>query len=94
MTMERCERIERKLGEVLQAEYVEVMDEGHLHVGHAGARSGGGHFRVAVVSKRFEGLSRLQAQRLVYAALAEEMGGEIHALSMTTLTPDQWAARD
>jgi BolA protein len=45
------------------------------------------------VSSRFEGLSKLEAQRLVYGILSEEMAGEIHALSMTTLTPRQWDER-
>jgi BolA family transcriptional regulator, general stress-responsive regulator len=87
----RRERIEQKLRERLAAVHVEVLDESHLHAGHAGAReSGGGHFRATIVSPRFAGVSRLEAQRMVYAALADEMGGEIHALAMTTLTPDQW----
>lgn len=89
--MDRREHIERKLSEALDARHVEVVDESHLHAGHAGARSGGGHFRATIVSERFAGLSKVQAQRLVYQALADEMGGEIHALSMTTLTPEQWA---
>ena len=89
--MDRREHIERKLSEALEARHVEVVDESHLHAGHAGARSGGGHFRTTIVSERFAGLSKVQAQRLVYQALADEMGGEIHALSMTTLTPEQWA---
>lgn len=88
--MERRARIEARLRDVLAAVHVEVVDESHLHAGHAGARDGRGHFRVLVVSPRFEGLSKLQAQRLVYSALAEEMSADIHALSMTTLRPDQW----
>ena len=87
---DRRERIEHKLHERLEATHVEVIDESHLHAGHAGAASGGGHFRALVVSPRFAGLSMLEAQRLVYAALAEEMGGEIHALSVRTLTPERW----
>ena len=92
--MQRRDRIEKKLGEELEADHVEVIDESHLHAGHPGARSGGGHYRVTVVSSRFEGLSKLQAQRLVYAALADEMGGQIHALSMQTFAPGEWSARD
>ncbi len=90
MTEDRRARIERKLSERLAALHVEVVDESHLHVGHAGAASGGGHFRALVVSPRFEGLSRVAAQRLVYEALGDEMGGEIHALSVRTLTPERW----
>jgi BolA protein len=92
--LERRERIEAKLRERLAAEHVEVVDESHLHAGHAGAAGGGGHFRALVVSARFEGLGPVAAQRLVYDALADEMGGEIHALSIRTLTPERWAGSE
>ncbi len=82
--------IEVKLKSALEATYVEVIDDSHLHAGHAGARSGGGHYRATIVSERFRGLNRVQAQRLVYEVLAEEMKGDIHALVMKTLTPDQF----
>ncbi len=88
----RSDRIEAKLRAALEAESVEVVDESHLHAGHAGARSGKGHFRVRVVSERFAGLSRIQSQRLVFAALAEEMESDIHALAMQTLTPEEAAS--
>ncbi|MAI77509.1 MAG: BolA family transcriptional regulator [Deltaproteobacteria bacterium] len=88
--MDRRERIEEKLRADLDALHVEVVDESHLHAGHPGARSGGGHFRATIVSNRFEGLSRVKAQRLVYQVLHEEMQGDIHALSMTTLTEANW----
>jgi len=81
--------IEEKLTRELEAVEIEVVDESHLHAGHAGARSGGGHFRAKIVSRHFEGLTKVQAQRLVYGILAEEMKSEIHALSMTTSTPDK-----
>ena len=87
---DRRSRIEEKLARELEALHIEVVDESHLHAGHEGARSGGGHFRAQIVSAHFEGLSKLEAQRLVYGILSEEMTGEIHALSMTTLTPGQW----
>ena len=87
---DRRARIESKLRERLGALHVDVIDESHLHAGHAGAKSGGGHFRATIVSARFEGLSVVAAQRLVYQALAEEMTGEIHALAMKTLTPEKW----
>ncbi len=83
-------RIEAKLRERLAARHVEVHDESHLHRGHVGAAGGGGHFRVTIVSERFEGLSLQRSQRLVYEVLSEEMKGEIHALAMKTMTPSQW----
>lgn len=88
--MDRRAQIEATLRRELAADPVLVVDESHLHAGHAGARGGAGHFRAVVVSARFEGRSALERQRLVYAALADEMGREIHALSMQTLTPAQW----
>jgi len=53
----------------------------------------GQHFEAVIVSPQFEGLSRIRRHQLVYAALGERMREEIHALSMTTLTPSEWAAR-
>ncbi len=91
---DRRDRIEAKLRERLSASHVEVLDESHLHVGHAGAAAGGGHFRATIVSQRFDGLSRLAAQRLVYQTLSEEMKGEIHALALKTFTPSEWESSD
>jgi BolA protein len=88
--VDRRARIEAALRERLAAEHVEVVDESHLHAGHAGARDGRGHFRALVVSARFEGLSRVAAQRLVYDSLADELRTDIHALSLRTLTPAEW----
>ena len=92
-TGERGAWIQEKLARDLEAVHVEVVDESHLHAGHPGARSGGGHFRATIVSPRFEGMSKLEAQRLVYRVLAEEMEAGIHALSMATFTPEKWADR-
>jgi BolA protein len=89
--VDRRTRIEAALRDRLAAMHVEVVDESHLHAGHAGARDGRGHFRALVVSPSFEGLSRVAAQRLVYEALAEELRTEIHALSLRTLTPAEWS---
>jgi BolA protein len=91
-SLERRSRIEALLRERLAAVHVEVLDESALHAGHAGAAGGAGHFRALVVSSRFEGRSLVERQRLVYAALAELMRAEIHALALRTLTPEQWQA--
>lgn len=90
--MDRRQQIEERLRDALAAQHVAVEDESHLHAGHAGAAGGGGHFRATIVSPRFEGLSRVARQRLVYQALAAEMQREIHALAMRTLTPEEWRA--
>ena len=80
--------IEQKLTEALSPERLKIVDESHKHAGHAGARSEGeSHFHVEVVSAAFEGKSRVQRQRLVYGALAEELASDIHALSLRTIAP-------
>jgi BolA protein len=84
---DRRTHIENKLRRELNASEIEVVDESHLHAGHVGAREGGGHFRVTVVSQKFAGLGRLQAQRLVYKILEDEMKSEIHALSIKAAAP-------
>ena len=86
------EALESKLRESLDATHVEVIDESHLHAGHAGARDGGRHFRAVIVSEKFAGLSRVRSQQLVYRSVEEWMGKEIHALSMKTFTPETWAS--
>ena len=87
--MNTAQKIEQALRLRLEALDITVEDESALHAGHAGAASGGGHYRVRIVSPLFSGKNRVQRHRLVYAALADEMGGAIHALALTTLTPDQ-----
>jgi BolA protein len=82
---DRCWRIEAKLRERLQARYVEVRDESSLHAGHAGVPSGAGHFSVVVVSPKFDGLGMVEAQRLVYGALEDEMERSVHALRIKTM---------
>jgi BolA protein len=84
----RAQIIESTLRDKLDATHVEVLDDSAAHAGHLGAEGGGGHYRVLVVSPRFEGLSPVAAQRLVYSALGEFMTTDVHALEMRTLTPD------
>ena len=84
------EALEEKLRDSLDASHVEVIDESHLHAGHAGARDGGRHFRAIIVSEKFAGLNRVRSQQLVYQSIEGWMGKEIHALSMKTFTPEAW----
>ncbi|MSP80233.1 MAG: BolA family transcriptional regulator [Rhodospirillales bacterium] len=80
--------IERNLKEALRPQRLEIEDESHRHAGHAGARpEGESHFRLTVVADSFAGKSRIERQRMVYAALKELMESQIHALAMTTLSP-------
>ena len=82
--------IERKLRDALAPTHFALGDDSAKHRGHKGA-SGGGHYDIVVVSERFAGLGAVERQRLVYSILAEEMGSQIHALAMRTLTPAEWA---
>jgi len=86
MTM--ADTIRAKLTATFMPDALDVEDESAKHAGHSGARPGGEtHFNVRIVSKAFEGVSRVERQRRVYAALANELKSSIHALSLTTLTP-------
>lgn len=85
----RAQRIADELQRALHTDRVELIDDSHLHAGHAGARDGRGHFRVRVVSADFAGLRTLQRHQLVYRCLGELMQTDIHALSIIALTPDE-----
>lgn len=87
--MTRAERIVDELRKALHTDQVELIDDSHLHAGHAGAKEGKGHFRVRVVSADFDGLRTIQRHQLVYRSLGELMQTDIHALSITALTPDE-----
>ena len=88
--MSTAETIRTKLTERFAPTRLMVVDESHRHAGHAGARPGGEtHFNVTVVSAAFTGLNRVARQRLVYQTLSEELAGGVHALSLTTTTPDE-----
>jgi BolA family transcriptional regulator, general stress-responsive regulator len=82
--------IRRKLEDRFAPVRLDVEDESHRHIGHVGARPGGEtHFAVTIVSAAFAGQGRVARQRLVYAALSEELAARIHALSLTTLAPEE-----
>jgi len=85
-----AETIRTKLTEALSPAQLEIVDESHLHAGHASAPEGGeSHFRVAIVASAFEGQSRVARQRLVYGALSDELAGPVHALAVTALAPGE-----
>ena len=84
------ERIETRLRAEFSLLSLEVIDESALHAGHAGARAGGEtHYRVALVSDAFSGLSRVKRHQRVYAALAAEFAAGVHALSLETRAPGE-----
>ena len=80
MNTTRIELMHRLLSEALEPTSCEIIDEGHLHIGHEGARGGRGHYRIRIASPRFSGLTRIAQHRLVYDALADLMVDEIHAV--------------
>ena len=69
--------------------HLELIDDSAKHAGHAGALSGGGHYRLLIVSSEFSGKSTLTRHRLIYTALGELMRSKIHALSIQALAPDE-----
>ena len=88
MTPDRIQAIRQRLQAALNPEFLEVEDESHLHVGHAGARDGRGHYKVTVVTAAFSGQSRLVRHRLVYAALGSMMETDVHALTIQAMAPE------
>jgi BolA protein len=88
MSDPRLDKIRARLAAL---EPVEVLldDESALHAGHAGAASGGGHYRLRIVSKKFEGHKLVTRHRLVYDSVHDMMHKEIHALAITALAPSE-----
>jgi BolA protein len=86
---DRVALIEKHLRDALDPQDIQIIDDSAAHQGHPGAKSGGGHFDVTIVSRAFDGKTLLQRHRQVYAALHEMMPQEIHALSIKALTPDE-----
>jgi BolA protein len=86
MSAATVERISALLATRFVPTALEVGDDSALHAGHAGARSGGGHYRVYIVSAAFEGCSRVRRQRMIYDAVGDMMKHDIHALAIRALT--------
>ena len=85
-SQDRLNRIRSLLEEALSPHYLEIIDDSHLHIGHAGAKGGAGHFTVIIDAPVFSELSMLKQHRLVYQALDTMMHSEIHALSIQIKT--------
>lgn len=91
--------LQKRLCDSLAPQELEIVDESHRHVGHAGANASGigSHFRVRIVAGAFEGLSRVQRHRLVYRALRDEggdvLGCGIHALELIALSPGEESSK-
>ena len=88
-----AERLEQRLRAALDPIEIEIIDDSHLHAGHAGAADGRGHFSVSVVSERFAKLPVVRRHQLVYEAVGDLMTTDIHALSIRALAPGEDAPR-
>ena len=84
-----AELIKQKLNEFLNPQLLELIDNSADHAGHAGIKSGGGHYSVTIVAELFDGKNMVQRHQLVYQALGDLMKNEIHALGINALTPSE-----
>lgn len=89
MSVETVSRIREILVGQFDIHTLEIHDDSALHAGHAGARDGGGHYRVFIVSPAFQGCSRVLRQRMIYDALGDMMKKDIHALAIRALSADE-----
>lgn len=89
MTQSREEKIRKQLQEALNPLELLIKDQSQLHIGHAGAREGKGHYDITVVSEAFIGLNRVQRHRIVYDSLRELLESDIHALRISAHTPSE-----
>lgn len=86
---DRIEKIRNRLAATFSPVECQLIDESYLHAGHAGAASGGGHYKMRLVSDRFEGLNRIARHRLVYDCLRDMMHSDIHALTIIAFAPSE-----
>ncbi|HJU49420.1 MAG TPA: BolA family protein [Pseudogulbenkiania sp.] len=82
------QRMKERLS-TLQPEHLDIEDDSAAHAGHAGARSGGGHYNLIIVSPYFEGLNRVKRHQMVYEALGDLMKTSIHALAIKAIAPNE-----
>ena len=87
MTQARIDRIRAYLTSEFAPDELEIIDDSHLHEGHAGAKGGKGHFRVRIVSERFLDTRPIDRHRMVFQALGDMMDTDIHALSVAASAP-------
>lgn len=85
----RDQRLRRRLEEAFEPEELLVKDQSQLHVGHAGAREGKGHFEVMIVSARFANISRVRRHQMIYDALSDLIESDIHALRIKAYAPSE-----
>ena len=83
------EQIKQLLNAAFKPALLEVIDNSAAHAGHAGAKSGGGHYHVTIVAQAFEGKSLVQRHQLIYKSLGDMMKQQIHALGINALSPSE-----
>jgi BolA family transcriptional regulator, general stress-responsive regulator len=86
--VDKTDLIRQKLS-ALEPVYLELVDDSHHHIGHEGARDGGGHYTLVIVSRQFAGKPAVIRHRMVYDVLGEMMRKDIHALSVKAYTPEE-----
>jgi BolA protein len=89
VNQQRIAAFDQDLRKAFQVQSLVIDDESHLHAGHAGAASGGGHFKLEIVAPEFKGLNLVARHRAVYAALNRHIPKEIHALTIIALAPEE-----
>ena len=89
MTIDREQQIRQRLDEAFQPTELLLKDQSQLHAGHEGAKDGKGHFDVTIVSNTFDGKSRLERHRMIYAALGTLLESDIHAVRIKAFTPSE-----
>ena len=91
VNQQRIAAFDQDLRKAFQIQSLVIDDESHLHAGHDGAASGGGHFKLKIVAPEFKGLNLVARHRAVYAALNRHIPKEIHALTIVALTPEEFS---
>ncbi|QWD84488.1 BolA family transcriptional regulator [Polynucleobacter asymbioticus] len=89
INQQRIAHFEADLRSAFQVAKLAIDDESHLHAGHAGAASGGGHFKLTIVAPEFEGMNKVARHRAIYAALNQHFPEAIHALTILAFTPSE-----
>ncbi len=85
-----ADKLREKLTAAFAPQHLDIIDESHLHEGHAGAREGGeSHFRVLMTAQAFNGVSRVARQRAVMDVLKDELAGPVHALALKLKATDE-----
>ncbi|MEY4496047.1 MAG: hypothetical protein RL744_1111 [Pseudomonadota bacterium] len=89
LNQQRIALFDADLRAAFKVTQLHIEDESHLHAGHAGAASGGGHFKLAIISPEFEGMNKVARHRAIYAALQRHFPEAIHALTILAFTPSE-----